>query len=76
MTKRIDYLDSLGGLLICYMMLSHILYFELVNFTIESIWLEPLRFFMFWFFFKSGMFYVLKERRQIVAGGGVNCSFR
>lgn len=70
MTKRIDYLDNLGGLLICYMMLSHILCFELVDFTIESIWLEPLRFFMFWFFFKSGMFYVLKERRQIVASGG------
>ena len=68
--KRVDYLDNLSGLLICYMMLYHILLRGLVDCSVDNIWLEPLQFFMFWFFFKSGMFYVPKNSRQILSWGG------
>lgn len=68
--KRIDYLDNLGGLLICYMMLNHILLRGLIWCNVDNIWLEPLQFFMFWFFFKSGMFYTPKDTKQIVIRGG------
>ena len=69
--KRIDYLDNLSGLLICYMMLNHILLRALVDCTVDNICLEPLQFFMFWFFFKSGMFYVPKNSRHILSWGGI-----
>lgn len=69
--KRIDYLDNLSGLLICYMMLNHILLRGLVDCTVDNICLEPLQFFMFWFFFKSGMFYVPKNSRHILSWGGI-----
>ena len=70
MVKRIDYLDNLGGLLICYMMLNHILLRGQVDCTVDSLYLEPLQFFMFWFFYKSGMFYKAKPNRTIVIRGG------
>lgn len=35
----------------------------------DSIWLEPLKFFMFWFFFKSGEFFRLKETSAKLIGG-------
>lgn len=72
--KRIGYLDNLGGLLICYMMLNHILLRGLIGCNVDNIWLEPLQFFMFWFFFKSGMFYTPKDTKQIVIRGGENYS--
>lgn len=68
--KRIDYLDNLSGLLICYMMLNHILLRGLVNCSVDNIWLEPLQFFMFWFFFKSGMFYAPKISNDLFVRGG------
>ena len=51
------------------MMLNHILLRGLINCTVDNIWLEPLQFFMFWFFFKSGMFYTHKDNKQILIRG-------
>lgn len=51
------------------MMLNHILLRGLVDCTVDNICLEPLQFFMFWFFFKSGMFYAPKNGRQILSWG-------
>ena len=69
MTKRIDYLDQVAGILICYMMLMHILLWKKIPLENDSLWLEPLKFFMFWFFFKSGMFYREKLSKDILIGG-------
>lgn len=70
MNKRVFYIDTLSGLLICYMMLCHILLRGLVNCSVDNIWLEPLQFFMFWFFFKSGMFYAPKISNDLFVRGG------
>lgn len=70
MNKRFFYIDTLSGLLICYMMLYHILLRGLVNCSVDNIWLEPLQFFMFWFFFKSGMFYAPKISNDLFVRGG------
>ena len=69
MNKRVYYLDNLSGLLICYMMLNHVLLMGQVDCNVDNILLEPLQFFMFWFFFKSGMFYTPKNYKQIVIRG-------
>ena len=70
MKGRQIHLDTIGGILICYMMLMHILLWRLIPLTNDSIWLEPLKFFMFWFFFKSGEFFRLKETSAKPIGGG------
>ena len=64
---RQNFLDGLAGLLIIDMILGHIVGFAG---STDSSWLQPLSFFMFWFYFKSGMFYRPKERMQIIMGGG------
>lgn len=64
---RQNFLDGLAGLLIIDMVLGHIVGFAGLT---DSSWLRPLSFFMFWFYFKSGMFYRPKERMQIMMGGG------
>lgn len=69
MKGRQIHLDTIGGILICYMMLMHILLWRLIPLTNDSIWLEPLKFFMFRFFFKSGEFFRLKETRAKLIGG-------
>ena len=68
--KRLDYLDNIAGLLICYMMLMHILLWKTIPLENNSLWLEPLKFFMFWFFFKSGMFYKMRGTKECVIWGG------
>lgn len=65
--QRYCYLDNLGGLLICYMIFNHVLLMDQIDCGIDNIWLEPLQFFMFWFFFKSGMFYTPKNCKLIIA---------
>lgn len=70
MNKRVYYLDNLSGLLICYMMLNHVLLMGQVDSSVDNILLEPLQFFMFWFFFKSGMFYTPKNYKQLFIRGG------
>ena len=64
---RQNFLDGLAGLLIIDMILGHIVGFAGLT---DSSWRRPLSFFMFWFYFKSGMFYRPKERMQIIMGGG------
>ena len=73
MKGRQIHLDTIGGILICYMMLVHILLWRLIPLTNDSIWLEPLKFFMFWFFFKSGEFFRLKETSAKLIGGVRSC---
>lgn len=63
---RIDYLDEVCGLLIIYMILTHIQ-------ICADVFVEPqemcvLSFFMPWFFFKSGMFYKGKTFRSTLSG--------
>lgn len=70
MEQRQIHLDTIGGILICYMMLMHILLWRQIPLTNDSIWLEPLKFFMFWFFFKSGEFFRLKTTKAKLIGGG------
>ena len=67
--RQIDYLDQVAGILICYMMLMHILLWKKIPLENDSLWLEPLKFFMFWFFFKSGMFYKQKTTKDCVIRG-------
>lgn len=40
--KRLDYLDNIAGILICYMMLMHILLWKTIPLDNNSLWLEPL----------------------------------
>ena len=72
--KRLDYLDNIAGLLNCNMMLMHILLWKTIPLDNNSLWLEPLKFFMFWFFFKSGMFYRMRTTRGCIIRGGKSCS--
>ena len=72
--KRLDYLDNIAGLLICYMMLMQILLWKTIPLDNNSLWLEPLKFFMFWFFFKLGMFYRMRTTRECIIRGGKSCS--
>ena len=37
---------------------------------LSSYWMLPLSFFMFWFFYKSGMFYKDKTCKELLVGGG------
>lgn len=69
MKSRVEYIDGLAGLLICYMMLNHIVLRGNIGISVDNIFLEPLQFFMFWFFYKSGMFYKSKTVRQLLIGG-------
>lgn len=66
---RLNYLDNVAGLLILYMMLYHILLWCDMRETIESSLMCLLSFFMFWFFFKSGMFYRAKGVKNLLLGG-------
>ena len=53
MKARIEYLDGVAGLLICYMMLNHIVLRANIGISVDNVWLEPLQFFMFWFFYNN-----------------------
>ena len=52
------------------MILYHILQWSGMNNILSSYWMLPLSFFMFWFFYKSGMFYKERKRKEILLGGG------
>lgn len=56
MKVRIEYLDGVAGLLICYMMLNHIILRANIGISVDNVWLEPLQFFMFWFFISLACF--------------------
>lgn len=68
--KRIDYVDQISGLLIVYMILFHIFQFCDMRDVAHSCLMQTLSFFMFWFFYKSGMFYREKTCKEIAIWGG------
>lgn len=68
--KRVTYVDQVSGLLIMYMILYHCFQWSELNYVNRTLWMLPLSFFMFWFFYKSGMFYRDKTCKEILFGGG------
>lgn len=52
------------------MLLNHVILKGQIKCSVDCVYLEPLQFFMFWFFYKSGMFYKPKTSRQIMILGG------
>ncbi len=68
--KRVAYVDEISGLLIVYMILLHIFQFCGMSDMLNSCLMQILSFFMFWFFYKSGMFYREKTCKDILLGGG------
>ena len=58
--KRIDYLDSISGLLICVMVLWHFQFITERTYSIEHFFF----FFLPWFYFKSGMLSDIKKPLQ------------
>lgn len=52
------------------MMLYHVFQWSDLSEINYSYWMIPLSFFMFWFFYKSGMFYQRKSSSEILCGGG------
>lgn len=69
MKKRDASLDSVAGLLIIYMILYHIFLGCGMAEALSSYWMLSLSFFMFWFFYKSGMFYKDKTCKEVLLGG-------
>ena len=65
--ERQNFVDELGGLMILSVILGHAIGFA--GLTVNNR-LNPIIFFMFWFYFKSGMYYRPKEREQMLIGGG------
>lgn len=66
MKKRLDYIDSISGIMIVYMISYHIL--QLSGYNVSNILLmRPLLcIFMPWFFFKSGMFHKNYTLRDVI----------
>lgn len=56
MKARIEYLDGVAGVLICYMMLNHIVLRANIGISVDNVWLEPLQFFMFCLFISLACF--------------------
>ena len=73
--KRDNGLDNISGLLIIYMMWVHLCALcDLWDF--QRVPWHVLEFFMFWFFFKSGMFYRERKIKDVVSGGVKSSLFR
>lgn len=64
LSARDGHVDNLQGLMICYVIVFHIYLSD--N---SSLWKLPLAFFMFWFFFKSGMFHKKRSLREVWSRG-------
>lgn len=59
-TTRLDYLDAIAGLLIVRMILGHLFQCCLLTETETYWWMNTVfSFFMPWFFYKSGMLFVI-----------------
>ena len=67
--KRDISIDNITGILIIYMILYHIIQWRGMNNILSSYWMLPLSFFMFWFFYKSGMLYKDKTCKEVLLGG-------
>lgn len=70
MKKRDSSLDCVAGILIIYMISIHIFQWSGMNNILSTYWMLPLSFFMFWFFYKSGMYYKDKTCKEVLLGGG------
>lgn len=70
MKQRDSSIDNISGVLIIYMILYHIFQWSGMNNILSSYWMLPLSFFMFWFFYKSGMFYKERKPVEVLLGGG------
>ena len=68
--KRNPIIDNIAGILIIYMIVIHVCQWCGIKDIVSSIYMQPLSFFMFWFFYKSGMFYKEKTCKEILLGGG------
>lgn len=68
--SRQSRIDAVAGLMIIYMILYHIFQWCDLREVNRSYWMQPISFFMFWFFYKSGMFYKERTCREILLGGG------
>lgn len=69
MDKRNNSLDMIAGIFIVYMIVLHILQWCNLTYVFGNVVFHVFSFFMFWFFFKSGMFYREKLSKDIIIGG-------
>ena len=70
--SRQSHIDEVAGLLIIYMIVYHIFQWCDMPEMNHSYLMQPLSFFMFWFFYKSGMLYKGKTPKETLLGGGGN----
>ena len=70
MDKRNNSLDMIAGIFIVYMIVLHILQWSNLTYLFGNAVFHVFSFFMFWFFFKSGMFYREKLSKDILIWGG------
>ena len=68
MDKRNNSLDMIAGIFIVYMIVLHILQWCNLTYVFGNVVFHVFSFFMFWFFFKSGMFYREKLSKDILIG--------
>lgn len=73
MNRRDSSIDKISGLLIIYMILYHIFQMSGFGDANHSYGMLPLSFFMFWFFYKSGMLQKDRSPKEILLGGVRNC---
>ena len=67
MKSRDNTIDSVAGVMIVYMVFTHVCqHFGLVQSTLYLSLERVLYFFMPWFFFKAGMFFSLKDDKEVV----------
>lgn len=70
MKKRNNSLDLIAGIFIIYMIVLHICQWCSLTYVFKNVIFHIFSFFMFWFFFKSGMFYHEKTSKEVVIWGG------
>lgn len=68
MKNRLKYLDAISGVMIVHMIAFHI--FQAGKPGISANIMSPLSFFMFWFFYKSGMMNDGKKDCRVIIGNG------
>ena len=67
MKSRDDTIDSVAGVMVVYMVFTHVCqHFGLAQSTLYLSLERVLYFFMPWFFFKAGMFFSLKDDKEVI----------
>ena len=67
MKSRDNTIDSVAGVMIIYMVFTHVCqHFGLAQSTLYLLLERGLYFFMPWFFFKAGMFFSLKDDKEVI----------